>query len=65
LREQIPLKGFNKDKERRLRSRKRRQTHQSEEDKWKGVYRILFPDDGKETMPAPYRFFDTSGRTSL
>jgi hypothetical protein len=27
--------------------------YQSEEDKWKGVYRILFPDDNDDSMPSP------------
>jgi hypothetical protein len=53
VREQIPLEGFDKDQERRLKSKKRSQVYQSEEDKWKGVYRILFPDDGEGDMPAP------------
>jgi hypothetical protein len=52
--EQIPLEGFDKDQERRLKSKKRSQTYQTEEEKWKGVYRILFPDDGEADIPIPY-----------
>lgn len=53
IREQIPLEGFDKDQERRLKSKKRSLVYQSEEDKWKGVYRILFPDDDEADMPSP------------
>jgi hypothetical protein len=58
VREQIPLEGFDKEQERRLKSKKRSQVYQSEEHKWKGVYRILFPDDNEDGMPAPCRFFE-------
>jgi len=50
----MPLEGFNKDQERKLKSKKRSLVHQSEEDKWKTVYRILFPDDADADMPSPY-----------
>jgi hypothetical protein len=53
VREQIPLEGFDKDQERRLKSKKRSQVYQSEEDKWKSAYRILFPDDNEADMPGP------------
>lgn len=54
IREQLPPEGFDKEQERRLKSKKRSQVFQSEEDKWKGVYRILFPDDDDANMPSPY-----------
>ncbi|KAH7389987.1 hypothetical protein BKA66DRAFT_460242 [Pyrenochaeta sp. MPI-SDFR-AT-0127] len=54
VRTQMPLEGFDKEQERRLKSKKRSQTYQSEEEKWKGVYKILFPDDEAEQMPSPY-----------
>jgi hypothetical protein len=54
----MPLEGFDKDQERGLKSKKRSQVYQSEENKWKGVYRILFPDDNEDGMPAPCRFFE-------
>ncbi|PSN74263.1 hypothetical protein BS50DRAFT_11989 [Corynespora cassiicola Philippines] len=54
IREQIPLEGFNKDQERKLKSKKRSLVFQSEEEKWKIVYRILFPDDNETDMPCPY-----------
>jgi hypothetical protein len=53
IREQVPPEGFDKDQERKLKSKKRSLVYQSEEDKWKGVYRILFPDDVEEAMPSP------------
>lgn len=54
VREQMPLEGFDKEQERHLKSKKKSQVHQTEEEKWKGVYRILFPDDGEEDIPTPY-----------
>ncbi|KAL1598784.1 hypothetical protein SLS60_007926 [Paraconiothyrium brasiliense] len=54
IKEQVPLEGFDKDQERKLKSKKRSLVYQSEEDKWKGVYRILFPDDNDVDMPSPY-----------
>lgn len=59
MREQIPLEGFDKDQERKLKSKKRSLVYQSEEDKWKGVYRILFPDDSEADMPSPCKCFTT------
>ena len=53
IKDQVPLEGFDKDQERKLKSKKRALVYQSEEDKWKGVYRILFPDDNDTDMPSP------------
>ncbi|KAF1994367.1 hypothetical protein P154DRAFT_447722 [Amniculicola lignicola CBS 123094] len=53
IREQAPLEGFNKDQERKLKSKRRSPVVQTEEDKWKRVYHILFPDDPAEAMPSP------------
>jgi hypothetical protein len=39
-----------------LKSKKRSQNYQSEEDKWKGVYAILFPDVREADMPDPCEF---------
>lgn len=55
IKDQVPLEGFDKDQERKLKSKKRSLVYQSEEDKWKGVYRILFPDDNDVDMPSPCR----------
>jgi hypothetical protein len=54
VREQVPPEGFDKDQERRLKSKKKSQTYQSEEEKWKSVYRVLFQDDGEADIPTPY-----------
>ncbi|CAI6336622.1 unnamed protein product [Periconia digitata] len=54
VKEHIPLEGFDKDQERKLKSKKRSLVYQSEEDKWNGVYKILFPDDNEADMPSPY-----------
>lgn len=54
IQEQVPLEGFDKAQERKLKSKKRSTVCQTEEDKWKSVYRILFPDDADEDMPSPY-----------
>ncbi|RYO42753.1 hypothetical protein AA0111_g398 [Alternaria arborescens] len=54
LREQIPLEGFDKEQEKRMKSKKGSQMHHSEIEKWKAVYRILFPDDNDADMPSPY-----------
>ncbi|KAF1952234.1 hypothetical protein CC80DRAFT_423089, partial [Byssothecium circinans] len=54
VKEHLPLEGFDKDQERKLKSKKRSLVYMSEEDKWKVVYRILFPDDNESDMPSPY-----------
>lgn len=53
MKEHIPLEGFDKNQERKLKSKKRSLVYQSEEDKWKGVYTILFPDDNEADVPSP------------
>ncbi|KAK0620496.1 hypothetical protein B0T14DRAFT_481438 [Immersiella caudata] len=51
---QMTLTGFTKEQERMLRSRKRVRPGTGEADKWREMYRILFPDDDIEKMPNPY-----------
>jgi hypothetical protein len=51
-----PLEGFDKTQEEKLRSRKREVTKLSEIEKWKMVYKILFPDDEEAAMPSPCKF---------
>ena len=53
LRELIPLEGFDKDQEKKMKSKKGSQVHHGEVEKWKAVYRILFPDDHDADMPSP------------
>jgi uncharacterized C2H2 Zn-finger protein len=49
------IERLDKTMEVRLRSRKR--TTLSEVEKWKEVYRILFPDDSDDMMPSPCKNF--------
>ncbi|KAF2806291.1 uncharacterized protein BDZ99DRAFT_394273, partial [Mytilinidion resinicola] len=53
VQEQRPLDGFNRDQEMRLKSKKRSPTIVTEEEKWKAIYRILFPFDPEADMPSP------------
>lgn len=47
--ESLLPEGFNAAQKELLKSRPRG----SEEDKWRGMYRILFSDDRDEDMPSP------------
>lgn len=51
VREEGPKEGFDKEQEKRLRSRKRPPIGQTEIEKWNAVYLILFPEDDK--IPSP------------
>lgn len=44
---------FNSDQEKLLRSRKKAPKDKSEEDKWREVFRILFPADDPALIPTP------------
>lgn len=44
--------GFNKEQEKKLRSRKR-EGNPTEEDLWRKMYRILFPLDDNTSIPSP------------
>ncbi|GAB1318649.1 metalloendopeptidase [Madurella fahalii] len=48
------LDGFTKEQEKMLRSRKKVRPGMTEAEKWREVYKILFPDDDFNTMPSPY-----------
>jgi len=48
------VEGFTKDQETRLRSRKKAQADTTDEDKWREIYMILFPDDDEASIPSPY-----------
>ena len=52
-RPEMTIEGFNKLQEKKLRSRKKPHSALSEEDKWKDMYRILFPGDNETCMPSP------------
>jgi hypothetical protein len=45
--------GFTEDSERRL--RKRNRSGKSEAEKWKDIYKILFPRDSEQSIPGPCR----------
>ncbi|KAK8223877.1 hypothetical protein HDK90DRAFT_106652 [Phyllosticta capitalensis] len=51
--------GFGLDQERQLKSKRRMVGVNTEEDKWRAVYRILFPDDIE--VPSPYSETDFEG----
>ncbi|KAL1836191.1 hypothetical protein VTJ49DRAFT_5458 [Mycothermus thermophilus] len=46
--------GFTKDQEKKLRSRKKTHADMNDEDKWREIYTILFPDDDHSSIPSPY-----------
>ena len=46
--------GITPDQEKRLRSRKKTSPTQSDEDRWKDIYRLLFPN---EEIPSPCKTF--------
>jgi hypothetical protein len=45
--------GFTKDQEKRLRSRKKTHADMTDEDKWREIYIVLFPDDDQSVIPSP------------
>jgi hypothetical protein len=47
------MEGFDKDQEKALRNRKRRDPELDEIGKWKEMYRYLFPSEDKSMMPSP------------
>ncbi|KAF2495305.1 hypothetical protein BU16DRAFT_386157 [Lophium mytilinum] len=53
VRTKTAIEGFDKEQETRLRSKKRSAVSRSEEDKWREVYIILFPDEDESNIPTP------------
>lgn len=53
IRDTQPIEGFDKDQEKKLKSRRSMFRAESEEHKWKIVYLILFPDTAPTDLPAP------------
>lgn len=51
------VEGFNKDQEKKLRSRKKATADTTDEDKWREIYMILFPDDDLASIPTPCKHF--------
>ncbi|KAL0264317.1 hypothetical protein SLS55_000265 [Diplodia seriata] len=48
------------DQETLLKCKKRAKAPKSEEERWKCVYRILFPQDDEKSMPSPYCVYDSN-----
>lgn len=48
--------GFTKEQEKRLRSRKKTHADMTDEDKWREIYTILFPDDDPSAIPSPCKW---------
>jgi hypothetical protein len=59
MREAQPPESFDKDQERRLKSRRTMFRADSEEQKWKLVYLILFPNTGAFEMPSPCKYIES------
>ena len=53
MRDDEPLEGFDNEQEKKPRCRKRSIYAQTEEEKWKEMYRTLFPNDDEATFPSP------------
>jgi hypothetical protein len=51
-----PLDGFDADQEAKLRSRKRTTEKFQEVDKWRDIYKILFPCTEQKDIPDPRKF---------
>lgn len=51
IQRKIQVEGFDKRQEEHLRTRKR--ITGTEEQRWKEIYRILFPDDDEGSIPSP------------
>jgi len=54
MRPKVQRDGFNKDQETKLRCKKR--SGMIEEEKWKAVWQILFPNDTEDDIPSPCKF---------
>jgi hypothetical protein len=64
-RDAIPMDGFNKDQERALKCRKAMFQANTEEEKWKHVYLILFPDAVLGEIPSPCKLDFSPGTQRL
>jgi hypothetical protein len=62
LRNEKPLEGFDKDQEKRLRSRKKGFLGDSRDDQWKEIYLVLFPDTLLPEIPSPYYDYDEDSK---
>ncbi|KXX73045.1 hypothetical protein MMYC01_210087 [Madurella mycetomatis] len=48
------LEGSTKEQEKMLRSRKKLRPGMTDAEKWREMYKILFPDDDFDAIPSPY-----------
>jgi hypothetical protein len=64
-RDAIPMDGFNKDQERALKCRKAMFQANTEAEKWKHVYLILFPDAVLGEIPSPCKLDLSPGTQRL
>jgi len=53
VRDAKPIDGFNKDQEKALKGRRTMFQAGNEEEKWKVIYLILFPDTPLGELPSP------------
>jgi hypothetical protein len=60
IRKAVPMEGFNKDQEKSLKGRRTMFRAGSEEEKWKIVYLILFPNTAPGRLPSPCKLLITS-----
>ena len=58
----VPTEGITTAIEKQLRSRKKGHASQTQEDRWKDIYRILFP---MEPVPDPCEFYFSLQRHSI
>jgi hypothetical protein len=61
------VEGIDVEQEAKLRSRGKEYTRKTEPEKWRTVYRILFPGDDPKHIPSPCKVLDPfkSGTTSI
>lgn len=50
------MEGFDKEQELKLRTKKRSKGEGSEEEKWRAVFMILFPEASPGEVPSACRF---------
>ncbi|KAI9685725.1 MAG: hypothetical protein M1822_004285 [Bathelium mastoideum] len=62
VREKKLALGFDREQEKKLRSKRRGKDIKTEEDRWRHVYRILFPDDDEASIPSPYYILFTDSK---
>ena len=49
------FEGIDDEQEKRIKSRKRSAGTQSEEDLWRAMYKVIFPDTDERLTPSPCR----------